>query len=181
MMDLSQKDYDLLSGIYHFGGYCNSYIATLATGTSRRNTQLRLKSLVERLYLRNLRIDFRQTTPHVFQVTAKTYGLFHHHGTYLSKNHPGDYECLLGLDHRKIRFYVVVANDWRKAKYLRVLKRGFIFPVERPDDPKTESYEEFVSRVTGTRTRPNSHLSLREIHLRLIQTKTNVFSNSLQR
>jgi len=44
MMALSQKYYDLLWAVFHFGGYCNSYLATLATGTSRQNTLARLKT-----------------------------------------------------------------------------------------------------------------------------------------
>jgi hypothetical protein len=272
MTDLSPKNRDLLLGIFHFGGYCNSQSATLATRTSRQNTLARLNDLVYRRYLRMLRIDFRRTTPHVFQVTSKTCRLFHPRDTYLSKNHPGDYiirallrylfyvehrsfpfivdneekirafleagyeremlpckknlsrretqsarvysieelvvvhrgkihlfffdrdprhvlsqlrvllksyERVLGLDHRKIRFHIVVGNEWRKAKYLRVLKRGFLVPVDRPDERKAETYEEFVKKITGTRDKPKDHLPLREIDIGIVQTKSDVFSRKM--
>lgn len=267
MRDLSPKDYDLLWGVYHFGGYCNSYIATLATETSRRNTQFRLKSLVERSYLRKIRIDFRQTTPEVFQVSAKTCRLFYNPNSNLRKNHSGDYiirallrylfyvehrrlpfivsnqdkietfqemgyssemvpykenlskrenqstrvywieelmvsrnglihlffidrdprntysqlqvmlksyQRILGHDHKKIRFYVVVANDWRKRQYLRVIKRGFIFPVDRPE-PRAQNYAELVKKLKTPKGRPENHLSLRDINLDMVQTKTDIF------
>ena len=270
MRDLSQKDHELLWGIFHFGGYCNSHIATMATGVSRQNTLVRLNRLVERRYLRKILTDFRRTMPHVFQVTAKTCRLFGNRDSYLRKNHPGDYitrallkylfyiehrrlpfivsnddrisafcqagytremapykenlssrnaqstrvywieefmvlhnhvihlffidreprnaynqlqvllkayQRILGHDQRKIRFYIVVANDWRKTQYLRVIRKGFVFPVERPHQPANESYEEFLQRVTGSKTRLNNHLSLRNFNLRLIQTRTDVFSN----
>jgi len=266
--DLSQKDHDLLWGIFHFGGYCNSHIATLATGVSRQNTLVRLNSLVERRYLRRVLTDFRRTTPHVFQVTAKTCRLFGNRDSYLRKNHPGDYitrallkylfyiehrrlpfivsnqeritalcqagytqemvpykenlsnrkaqstrvywieeimvlhdgrihlffidreprnaynqlqvllrayQRILGHDHRKPRFYIVVANDHRKRQYLRVIRRGFIFPVDRLPDSTSESYEDFVQRVTGAKGRPKDHLSLRDLNLKLVQTRTDVF------
>jgi hypothetical protein len=268
MRDLSQKDHDLLWGIFHFGGYCNSRIATLSTGISRRKTLDRLNALVERRYLRRVLIDFRRTTPHVFQVTAKTCRLFGNRDSYLRKNHPGDYitrallrylfyiehkslpfivsnqdritalcqagytremvpckenlssrkaqptrvywveelmvlhdgmihlffidreprnaynqlrvllkayERILGQNHTTPRFYIVVANDWRKRQYLRVIRRGFVFPVDRARESTAESYEDFVQRVTGTKGRPKDHLSLRDIHLKLVQTKTDVF------
>ena len=84
------------------------------------------------------------------------------------------YERVLGHDHRKMRFYIVVGSDWRKRQYLRVIRRGFIFPVDRPGKDKTKSYEEFVQRITGTRVRPKDHLSLREINLELIQARADV-------
>jgi hypothetical protein len=266
MTDLSPADRDLLWGIFHFGGYSNSAIATLATGTSRRNTQLRLKSLLERRYLRKVLTDFRRTTPHVFQVTAKTCRLFGNPESYLRKNHPGDYitrallkqlfyiehralpfivenedriaalceagytremvpckenlskrrhqttrvywveelvvlrngaidlffidreprnvyhqlrvllkayERILGHDPKKIRFYIVVGNDWRRRQYLRVIKRGFIFPVDRPE-PRAKTYAELVEKLRTPRGRPENHLSLREINLEMVQTKTDI-------
>jgi hypothetical protein len=268
MRDLSHKDYDLLWGVYHFGGYCNSYSATLATGISRRKTFDRLKTLVERSYLRKVLIDFRRTTPHVFQVTRKTCRLFHNPNSNLRKNHSGDYiirallrylfyiehrrlpfivsnedkiktfqdmgysremvpckenlskrktqssrvywieelvvshnalihlffidrdprnaysqlrvmlksyERILGHDHKKIRFYIVVANDWRKRQYLRVIKRGLIFSVDRPDGSKVENYDQLLDRLTSTRRTPEDHLSLRDIDLKILQTKTDIF------
>ena len=267
MTDLSPRDHDFLWGIFHFGGYCNSRIATLATGISRRKTLDHLNRLVKRRYLRKVLTDFRRTTPHVFQVTAKTCRLFGSRDSYLRKIHPGEYvalallkylfyiehrrlpfiisnqdritalcqagytqemvpykenlssqtgqstrvywieelmvltdnvihlffidreprnpynqlqsllktyERVLGHDHRKMRFYIVVGSDWRKRQYLRVIRRGFIFPVDRPGKDKTKSYEEFVQRITGTRVRPKDHLSLREINLELIQTRADV-------
>lgn len=267
--DLSQKDHDLLWGVFHFGGYCNSYIATLATVTSRQNTLNRLNSLLDRSYLRKVLIDFRRTTPHVFQVTAKTCRLFHNPNTNLRKNHASDYiirgllkylfyiehrslpfivsnddkigvlletgysremipykenlstrnmqssrvywieelmishrgeiylffidreprhpynqlrvlfkayERVLGHDHRKIRFHVVVANDRRKAEYLRVIRRSFVFPVDRPDEERVENYDQFIDRITSTKTRPKDHLSLRDINMKILRTKTDLFS-----
>lgn len=155
MRDLSQKDHDLLWGIYHFGGYCNSCIATLATGISRRKTFDHLNSLVERSYLCKVLIDFRRTTPHPVQVSGKTCRLFGNRRSYLRNNHPVDY--ITGA----------------------LLK--YLFPVEEPHNPKTESYKELLQRVTGTQRRPKNHLSLRDVNLRLIQTRTDVLSNSLQR
>jgi hypothetical protein len=268
MTDLSPTDHDFLWGIFHFGGYSNSRIATLATGISRRKTLDRLNWLVKHRYLRKILTDFRRTTPHVFRVTAKTCRLFGSRDSYLRKLHGGEYvarallkylfdiehrglpfiisnqdrisalseagytqemvpykenlsnrkaqstrvywieelmvlhdgrihlffidreprnaynqlrvlfkayERILGQDHTKLRFYIVVANDWRKRQYLRVIRRGFVFPVDRPRDSATESYEDFVQRVTGTKGRPKDHLSLRDIHLKLVQTKTDVF------
>ena len=119
MFDLSQKDHDLLWGIFHFGGYCNSQIAMAPTGVSRQNTLVRLNSLVERSYLRKVLTDFRRTTPHVFQVTAKTCRLFGNRDSYLRKNHPGDYitrallKYLFYIEHRHLPF--IVENEDRIA------------------------------------------------------------------